>query len=54
MKIQKIVLSSFLITLLVGCEKKPVVENKISEESTTVCKPIYQTILQAKNLKSCV
>ena len=36
MKIQKIVLSSFLITLLVGCEKKPVVENKISEESTTV------------------
>ena len=36
MKIQKIILSSFLITLLVGCEKKPVVENKISEESTTV------------------
>ena len=36
MKIQKIVLSSFLITLLVGCENKPVVENKISEESTTV------------------
>ena len=36
MKIQKIILSSFLITLLVGCEKKPVIENKISEESTTV------------------
>ena len=36
MKIQKIILSSFLITLLVGCEKKPVIENKISEESTAV------------------
>ena len=36
MKIQRIILSSFLITLLVGCEKKPVVENKISEESTAV------------------
>ena len=36
MKIQKIILSSFLITLLVGCEKKPVVENKISEESAAV------------------
>ena len=36
MKIQKIILSSFLITLLVGCEKKPVIENKISEESAAV------------------
>ena len=38
MKIQKIILSSFLITLLVGCEKKPIVavDSTVSEESSAV------------------
>ena len=51
MKIQKIILSSFLITLLVGCEKKPVIENKISEESTTVAQADISNDITSEELE---